>query len=94
MCHSVYKEENIIGNGRFGTRPEAIKMAPLILQLKNNQRNLKHDSCDCTQHRQMLDRVLQTFNIGADIGLNIMGKQQTCNGYYCKNFKPTGQKSF
>lgn len=60
----------------FGTRPEAIKMAPLVLELQ------KHNDIDTivtvtAQHRQMLDQVLETFNITPDYDLNIMKARQT-----------------
>ena len=61
----------------FGTRPEAIKMAPLILQLKKQLEKFETMTVVTAQHRQMLDQVLQTFNIEPDIDLNIMRKQQT-----------------
>lgn len=61
----------------FGTRPEAIKMAPLILQLKKQSEKFETMTVVTAQHRQMLDQVLQTFNIEPDIDLNIMIKQQT-----------------
>ena len=61
----------------FGTRPEAIKMAPLILQWKKQSEKFETMTVVTAQHRQMLDQVLQTFNIEPDIDLNIMGKQQT-----------------
>lgn len=60
----------------FGTRPEAIKMAPLALEL---ERRNKLDSLICVtaQHRQMLDSVMNCFGLKADADLNIMGKNQT-----------------
>ena len=61
----------------FGTRPEAIKMSPLILQLKKQSEKFETMTVVTAQHRQMLDQVLQTFNIEPDIDLNIMRKQQT-----------------
>lgn len=61
----------------FGTRPEAIKMAPLILQLKKQLEKFETMTVVTAQHRQMLDQVLQTFNIEPDIDLDIMGKSQT-----------------
>ena len=61
----------------FGTRPEAIKMAPLILQLKKQSEKFETMTVVTAQHRQMLDQVLQTFNIEPDIDLDIMGKSQT-----------------
>lgn len=75
-----YKEENVKKIKVmvvFGTRPEAIKMAPLILQLKKQLEKFETMTVVTAQHRQMLDQVLQTFNIEPDIDLNIMRKQQT-----------------
>lgn len=60
----------------FGTRPEAIKFAPLILEMKKRA-GLQVVVCVTAQHRQMLDQVLNTFNIVPDIDLNIMREQQT-----------------
>lgn len=61
----------------FGTRPEAIKMAPLVLQLKKQSEKFETMTVVTAQHRQMLDQVLQNFNIEPDIDLDIMGKSQT-----------------
>lgn len=60
----------------FGTRPEAIKMAPLVLEL---QRRPEFESICCVtaQHRQMLDSVLEIFQITPDYDLNIMEPRQT-----------------
>jgi UDP-N-acetylglucosamine 2-epimerase (non-hydrolysing) len=60
----------------FGTRPEAIKMAPLVkaLKIKSDQFDLK--VCVTSQHRQMLDQVLQVFEIIPDFDLNIMKQNQ------------------
>ena len=59
----------------FGTRPEAIKMAPLIHLLKKDKRfNLS--VCVTAQHREMLDQVMKTFNIKPNIDLNIMTPNQ------------------
>jgi len=55
----------------FGTRPEAIKMAPVVEQLKNDNR-FESKVCVTGQHRQMLDQVLELFNIKPDFDLNIM----------------------
>ena len=60
----------------FGTRPEAIKMCPLILELKKRT-SIKTIVCVTAQHRQMLDQVLQTFGIVPDYDLNIMKDRQT-----------------
>jgi len=63
----------------FGTRPEAIKMAPVVKELKYN------DQIDCVvtvtaQHREMLDQVLELFNIKTDYDLDIMKDRQTLSG--------------
>lgn len=60
----------------FGTRPEAIKMAPIISCLKTNSRNLRPIVCVTAQHREMLDQVLNIFNIIPDYDLNIMRPSQ------------------
>jgi len=60
----------------FGTRPEAIKMAPLIKTLEKDS-NLEPVVVVTAQHREMLDSVLNTFNISADYDLNIMKAGQT-----------------
>ncbi|OOF69970.1 non-hydrolyzing UDP-N-acetylglucosamine 2-epimerase [Rodentibacter caecimuris] len=65
----------------FGTRPEAIKMAPLIEGLKSNGLDFK--VCVTAQHRQMLDQVLTLFDIQPDYDLNIMSKHQTLSGVAC-----------
>ena len=60
----------------FGTRPEAIKMAPLVKELA--QRDCFESLCCLTgQHREMLDSVMDIFALKADHDLNIMQKQQT-----------------
>lgn len=61
----------------FGTRPEAIKMAPLVLQLKKQTELFETTTVVTAQHREMLDQVLKTFQIVPDVDLNIMGKNQT-----------------
>ncbi|RVT82069.1 UDP-N-acetylglucosamine 2-epimerase (non-hydrolyzing) [Rhodobacteraceae bacterium CCMM004] len=55
----------------FGTRPEAIKMAPVVKQLQRTE-GLETHVCVTAQHRQMLDQVLQLFDIVPDVDLNIM----------------------
>ena len=60
----------------FGTRPEAIKMCPLVLELQKNER-IESVVCLTGQHRQMLDQVMDVFGIKADYDLNIMRPQQT-----------------
>lgn len=61
----------------FGTRPEAIKMAPLALQLKDNNESFETKVCVTGQHRQMLDQVLELFNLTPDFDLNLMKPGQT-----------------
>lgn len=60
----------------FGTRPEAIKLAPLILHTKSNS-NFKSIVCITGQHLEMLDQALEMFNIQADYSLKVMSKDQT-----------------
>nr|WP_309141625.1 UDP-N-acetylglucosamine 2-epimerase (non-hydrolyzing) [Priestia megaterium] len=60
----------------FGTRPEAIKMAPLVLEL-NKREEFESIVVVTAQHREMLDQVLNTFNIIPDYDLNIMQSRQT-----------------
>ncbi len=60
----------------FGTRPEAIKMAPLVKELEKNE-NIKSIVAVTAQHRQMLDQVLEIFDITPDYDLNIMKDRQT-----------------
>ncbi|PID23911.1 non-hydrolyzing UDP-N-acetylglucosamine 2-epimerase [Sporosarcina sp. P7] len=61
----------------FGTRPEAIKMAPLVLELEKHPDEIESIVTVTAQHRQMLDQVLETFNITPDYDLNIMKDRQT-----------------
>uniref|UniRef100_UPI002621AFFA UDP-N-acetylglucosamine 2-epimerase n=1 Tax=uncultured Coprobacter sp. TaxID=1720550 RepID=UPI002621AFFA len=60
----------------FGTRPEAIKMCPLVNELKSRE-NIKTVVCVTGQHRQMLDMVLDTFKVVPDYDLSIMKAGQT-----------------
>ena len=60
----------------FGTRPEAIKMCPLVNELKT-RKNIETIVCVTGQHRQMLDQVLKTFNVVPDYDLAIMKQGQT-----------------
>ena len=60
----------------FGTRPEAIKMAPLVKELKS-RKEIECIVCVTAQHRQMLDQVLEVFDIKPDYDLNIMQSGQT-----------------
>lgn len=60
----------------FGTRPEAIKMAPLVKEL-DNRKEIESIVCVTAQHREMLDQVLKTFDIKPDYDLNIMKQGQS-----------------
>lgn len=60
----------------FGTRPEAIKMAPLVKEFEKHPRQFKTIVCVTGQHREMLDQVLHLFNIAPDYDLNIMKQGQ------------------
>ena len=60
----------------FGTRPEAIKMAPLVLEFQKDATHFDTVVCVTGQHREMLDQVLQIFNIKPDYDLNIMKQGQ------------------
>lgn len=60
----------------FGTRPEAIKMAPLVKELEKNSDKFESIVCVTAQHRQMLDQVLQLFSIKPEYDLDIMKENQ------------------
>ena len=66
----------------FGTRPEAIKMAPLYHELQKNNFELK--ICVTAQHREMLDQVLDFFEIVPDYDLDLMQPNQSLNGLSSK----------
>jgi len=61
----------------FGTRPEAIKLAPVIKELKAHPNIFNTKICVTAQHRQMLDQVLEIFDIAPDYDLNIMKDNQS-----------------
>lgn len=60
----------------FGTRPEAIKMAPLVKEFQKNSSDFETRVCVTAQHREMLDQVLQFFEISPDYDLNLMKPDQ------------------
>lgn len=60
----------------FGTRPEAIKMAPVIRELARKNNKITSRVCVTAQHRQMLDQVLNLFDIQPDYDLNLMQDSQ------------------
>ena len=66
----------------FGTRPEAIKMCPLYLELKKC-RDFETICLVTAQHRDMLDNVLKTFGVKPDYDLDIMGQNQTITDITC-----------
>lgn len=63
----------------FGTRPEAIKMAPLVKELVKDTKNFFTKVCVTAQHREMLDQVLELFQINPDYDLDIMTQGQDLN---------------
>ncbi|MCZ8523366.1 MULTISPECIES: non-hydrolyzing UDP-N-acetylglucosamine 2-epimerase [Paenibacillus] len=63
----------------FGTRPEAIKMAPLVKELEKHPEHIESLVCVTAQHRQMLDQVLEIFKIKPDYDLDVMKERQTLN---------------
>lgn len=60
----------------FGTRPEAIKMAPLVKEFQKQKERIETVVCVTGQHREMLDQVLEIFDIKPDYDLNIMKQGQ------------------
>ncbi len=68
--------KKIIVMSVFGTRPEAIKMAPVVKEIEK-RKELKSIVCVTAQHREMLDQVLETFKIKPEYDLNIMKSGQT-----------------
>ena len=70
----------------FGTRPEAIKMAPLVKELEKRD-EIESVVCITAQHRQMLDQVMNIFNISADYDLNIMQSGQTLSDITARAMK-------
>ena len=72
----VYRMEKIKVLSVFGTRPEAIKMCPLVKLLEKDER-IDAKVCVTAQHREMLDSVLDIFDVKPDFDLNIMAHGQT-----------------
>ncbi len=68
----------------FGTRPEAVKMAPIVKALKSDKENFESKICVTAQHRDMLDQVLRIFDIEPDYDLNIFQSGQTLTGITCR----------
>ena len=65
----------------FGTRPEAIKMAPVIKELEKHHKKIETIVCVSGQHKQLLEQVLSLFKIKPDIDLNLMQKNQTLDSF-------------
>ncbi|ASA24537.1 non-hydrolyzing UDP-N-acetylglucosamine 2-epimerase [Paenibacillus donghaensis] len=63
----------------FGVRPEAIKMAPLVLELNKHPEHIESVVCVTAQHRELLDQVLEVFKITPDYDLDVMKDRQTLN---------------
>ncbi len=74
----------------FGTRPEAIKMAPLVYELKSRPQ-IDCKVCVTAQHRQMLDMVLRLFGITPDFDLDIMQERQTLAGITTRALNGLGE---
>ena len=56
----------------IGTRPEAIKLAPIVLELERHRENFKTEICVTGQHREMLDQMLKVFGLRPDYDLGVM----------------------
>ena len=70
----------------FGTRPEAIKMAPVVSALRREE-SIETKVCVTAQHRQMLDQVMDVFGLASDYDLDIMAPDQTLTDVTCKVMK-------
>ena len=70
----------------FGTRPEAIKMAPVVKELEKHPDQIISRVCVTAQHREMLDQVLDLFAIVPDYDLNLMRPGQTLSGLTARVF--------
>ncbi len=70
----------------FGTRPEAVKLAPVIKELKRHPDEIETTICVTAQHREMLDQVLEAFEITPDIDLNLMRPGQSLAGLTARIF--------
>lgn len=68
----------------FGTRPEAIKMAPLVLELQKHQDQIESIVTVTAQHREMLDQVLHIFDVQPDYDLNIMQARQSLTDIFTR----------
>ena len=71
----------------FGTRPEAIKLAPVIKELQHHSNTLNSVVVVTAQHRQMLDSILDVFAVKPDYDMNIMTANQGLSDITCKVLK-------
>lgn len=71
----------------FGTRPDAIKMAPVVFELRKHPREFEPIVISTGQHRQMLEQVLEAFDVKADIELDVMRHNQSLAGLTCRILK-------
>ena len=69
-----------------GTRPEAIKMVPVIQRLRREPERFQVTFCATAQHRQLLDQVLGLFGLTPDLDLDLMRADQTLNGLASRLF--------
>jgi UDP-N-acetylglucosamine 2-epimerase (non-hydrolysing) len=98
QTHSLYANNNAMKKVLFifGTRPEAIKMAPVIKELQKHPSQFAVSVCVTAQHRQMLDQVLELFEIVPDFDLDIMKPGQSLTDVTCnvlKGLAPVLEKS-
>jgi len=75
----------------FGTRPEAIKMAPVIRELQRNESDIHSVVCVTAQHREILDQVLTLFQVTPDYDLNIMQDDQSLTDTTVNVLKKVGE---
>ncbi len=75
----------------LGTRPDAIKMAPVALELRGENTQFDPIVISTGQHRQMLDQVLGVFNIGVDVDLDLMQHNQTLSALTCRILTAMGK---
>ena len=68
----------------LGTRPDAIKMAPVVLELRRHSHEFDPVVISTGQHRQMLVQVLQVFEVGVDVELDLMQHNQTLSALTCR----------
>jgi UDP-N-acetylglucosamine 2-epimerase (non-hydrolysing) len=86
MAHALYKPSRRRKNKKlkmlfaFGTRPEAIKLAPVVLKMQARQKDFETVVCVTGQHREMLDQVLEAFRIKPDHDLAVMRRNQSLAG--------------